>query len=195
MIHPSERVSSVRNYRMPHSSAYDGIFQAVNEDISATSKVHSISVRDLLPKFNPGLLRPLAVCCLTVALFSLLPSTALAAGKAAAVDAGTSGASSGLAAFAANALSFILHLDVHLGEIVAKYGATTYAILFSIIFAETGLVVTPFLPGDSLLFATGALAALGKLNLLALVAVYITAGTLGDALNYSSEFQTASRIC
>ncbi|EFN57258.1 hypothetical protein CHLNCDRAFT_12433, partial [Chlorella variabilis] len=82
-------------------------------------------------------------------------------------------------------LSFILHLDVHLGDIVVKYGRLTYAILFGIVFAETGLVVTPFLPGDSLLFATGALAALGKLNLGALVGCYIVAATLGDAVNYA----------
>lgn len=83
------------------------------------------------------------------------------------------------------AISFVLHLDVHLGDIVSKYGGITYAILFSIVFAETGLVVTPLLPGDSLLFATGALAGLGKLNLVLLLAVYATAATIGDAVNYS----------
>jgi len=83
------------------------------------------------------------------------------------------------------AISFVLHLDVHLGDIVSKYGALTYAILFSIVFAETGLVVTPLLPGDSLLFATGALAALGKLNLVILLTLYATAATIGDAVNYS----------
>lgn len=82
-------------------------------------------------------------------------------------------------------MSFVLHLDVHLGDIVSKYGAITYGILFSIVFAETGLVVTPLLPGDSLLFATGALAALGKLNLFILLTVYVVAATLGDAVNYS----------
>lgn len=82
-------------------------------------------------------------------------------------------------------ISFVLHLDVHLGDIVSKYGAITYGILFSIVFAETGLVVTPLLPGDSLLFATGALAALGKLNLFILLTVYVVAATLGDAVNYS----------
>lgn len=83
------------------------------------------------------------------------------------------------------AISFVLHLDVHLGDIVSKYGALTYAILFSIVFAETGLVVTPLLPGDSLLFATGALAALGRLNVVILLALYATAATIGDAVNYS----------
>ena len=56
-------------------------------------------------------------------------------------------------------IDFVLHLDVHLGQIIVTYGALTYAILFVIIFIETGLVITPFLPGDSLLFAAGALAA------------------------------------
>jgi len=73
----------------------------------------------------------------------------------------------------------------HLGEIVAKYGTATYAILFAIVFAETGLVVTPFLPGDSLLFATGALVALGKMDLVALLGVYTIAAILGDAVNYA----------
>lgn len=81
----------------------------------------------------------------------------------------------------------MLHLDVHLGELIARYGAATYAILFGIVFAETGLVVTPFLPGDSLLFATGALAALGKLKLGALLGVYVVAATLGDAVNYAGS--------
>ena len=140
--------------------------------------------RTLLP---PARLRPLAACCLAAAVLALLPSAALAAKKSAVVAADPS-AGAGLAALASKALSFVLHLDVHLGEIVASYGTATYAILFAIVFAETGLVVTPFLPGDSLLFATGALAALGKLNALALMATYITAATLGDAVNYAGEW-------
>ena len=62
-------------------------------------------------------------------------------------------------------IDFILHLDVHLGQIISAYGSLTYTLLFLIIFVETGLVVTPFLPGDSLLFAVGAFAALGSLNI------------------------------
>lgn len=61
-------------------------------------------------------------------------------------------------------LSYILHLDKHMNALVVKYGMWTYAVLFAIVFAETGLVVTPFLPGDSLLFACGTLSALGTLN-------------------------------
>lgn len=79
---------------------------------------------------------------------------------------------------------FILHIDVHLAQIIATYGVLTYAILFIIIFMETGLVFTPFLPGDSLLFAAGALAALGNLNILALVGLLFCAALIGDTTNY-----------
>ncbi|MDO8610436.1 MAG: hypothetical protein Q7R95_07845, partial [bacterium] len=62
-------------------------------------------------------------------------------------------------------ISFILHIDTHLGEIIVRYGVLSYAILFIIVFAETGFVFTPFLPGDSLLFASGAFSAIGSFNL------------------------------
>ena len=62
-------------------------------------------------------------------------------------------------------INFILHIDTHLGEIILEYGTVSYVILFLIIFAETGFVFTPFLPGDSLLFAAGAFAALGSFNI------------------------------
>ncbi len=78
-----------------------------------------------------------------------------------------------------------LHLDVHLSAITAQYGIWTYAILFLIIFCETGLVVTPFLPGDSLLFVIGNLAALGALDLQTLLILLIIAAILGDSVNYS----------
>jgi len=81
-------------------------------------------------------------------------------------------------------IDFIIHLDVHLGEIISNYGVLTYGILFLIIFAETGFVVTPFLPGDSLLFASGAFAALGSLNVWVLVLLLVTAAVLGDTINY-----------
>ncbi len=81
-------------------------------------------------------------------------------------------------------VSFILHIDVHLAELVAQYGPLTYGILFSIVFAETGFIVTPFLPGDSLLFAIGALSALGSFNLWLSLAVLATAAILGDTVNY-----------
>ncbi|WP_029687428.1 DedA family protein [Tatumella saanichensis] len=84
-------------------------------------------------------------------------------------------------------IDFILHIDVHLAQLVANYGLWIYAILFVIIFCETGLVVTPFLPGDSLLFVGGALAALpsNDLNIHLLLAVIVVAAILGDAVNYS----------
>lgn len=81
-------------------------------------------------------------------------------------------------------IDFILHLDSHLAEIVANYGLLTYLILFAIVFAETGLVVAPFLPGDSLLFAAGAIAALGSLNVWLIVLLLIFAAIAGDTVNY-----------
>ncbi|MBP2167675.1 membrane-associated protein [Erwinia toletana] len=84
-------------------------------------------------------------------------------------------------------VDFILHIDVHLAELVAQYGIWIYAILFLILFCETGLVVTPFLPGDSLLFVAGALAALpgNDLNVHVMVALLVIAAILGDAVNYT----------
>ncbi|WP_337009946.1 DedA family protein [Pantoea sp. AS142] len=84
-------------------------------------------------------------------------------------------------------VDFILHIDVHLAELVAQYGVWIYAILFLILFCETGLVVTPFLPGDSLLFVAGALAALpgNDLNVHLMVALLVVAAILGDAVNYT----------
>lgn len=81
-------------------------------------------------------------------------------------------------------VDFILHIDVHLGEIISNYGVLTYGILFGIIFMETGFVVTPFLPGDSLLFAAGAFAALGSINIWLVVGLLILAAFLGDTVNY-----------
>jgi membrane-associated protein len=81
-------------------------------------------------------------------------------------------------------VDFILHLDVHLVEIFQHYGTLTYAILFLIVFCETGLVVTPFLPGDSLLFAAGSLAAGSTLDIRILLAALFIAPLLGDQVNY-----------
>ena len=77
-----------------------------------------------------------------------------------------------------------LHLDVRLAEFVRLYGVWVYALLFVIVFCETGLVVTPFLPGDSLLFVVGALAAVGNMDLFAVMAVLIVAALCGDNANY-----------
>lgn len=82
-------------------------------------------------------------------------------------------------------LDIVLHLNTHLDGLVAEYGAWVYAILFIIVFCETGLVVTPFLPGDSLLFAVGAIAANGKLDLWLVMGLILVAAILGDSVNYS----------
>jgi membrane-associated protein len=79
----------------------------------------------------------------------------------------------------------VVHLDRHLQWLVANYGVWIYAILFAIVFCETGLVVTPFLPGDSLLFVCGALAAVGGLDMTLLVIVLVSAAVIGDSVNYS----------
>lgn len=81
-------------------------------------------------------------------------------------------------------LDFILHVDQHLVEFVTNYGVWIYGILFLIIFVETGLVVMPFLPGDSLLFAAGALAATGAMDPVVLIILLFIAAVLGDTLNY-----------
>ncbi|EEG07302.1 DedA family protein [Pseudogulbenkiania ferrooxidans] len=82
-------------------------------------------------------------------------------------------------------LDFVLHIDRHLAVLVAQYGPWIYLILFLIVFCETGLVVTPVLPGDSLLFVAGTLAATGGMNAHALVATLIAAAVLGDSVNYT----------
>jgi membrane-associated protein len=91
-------------------------------------------------------------------------------------------------------LDFFLNLDVHLHTFVEHYGLWVYVLLFLIIFAETGLVVTPFLPGDSLLFTTGALAATGILDLWIAVVLILIAAIAGDAVNYSIGHYVGPKI-
>ena len=91
-------------------------------------------------------------------------------------------------------VDIFLHLDTHLTQFVATYGGWVYALLFLIVFAETGLVVTPFLPGDSLLFAAGALAAAGGLNVWAVIALLSVAAVLGDAVNYAAGRFVGPRV-
>lgn len=81
-------------------------------------------------------------------------------------------------------IDIILHLDKYLSDIIQQFGTTTYVILFIIIFAETGLVFTPFLPGDSLLFAAGAFAAIGSFNIWLLSILLFVAAVAGDSMNY-----------
>ena len=82
-------------------------------------------------------------------------------------------------------IDFILHFDKHLLEFVREYGSWVYGILFTIVFAETGFVVTPFLPGDSLLFAAGALCATGVLSITAMLGLLVFAAFAGNTVNYA----------
>ena len=91
-------------------------------------------------------------------------------------------------------IDLVVHLDDHLQALVASYGAWVYLILFLIVFCETGLVVTPFLPGDSLLFVAGAIAAAGGMNIHLLVLLLIIAAILGDAVNYSVGHYIGPRV-
>lgn len=91
-------------------------------------------------------------------------------------------------------LDFVLQIDEKLKVFVADYGHVTYLILFAIIFCETGLVVTPILPGDSLLFAAGALAGVGSLNLATLLVLLSVAAILGDAVNYSIGYYLGPKV-
>lgn len=91
-------------------------------------------------------------------------------------------------------IDLVLHLDDHLQALVVNYGAWVYLILFLIVFCETGLVVTPFLPGDSLLFVAGAIAAGGGMNVHLLVVMLIIAAILGDAVNYSIGHYIGPRV-
>jgi membrane-associated protein len=81
-------------------------------------------------------------------------------------------------------IDLFLHLDQHLGQLISQYGTWTHLILFLIVFCETGLVITPFLPGDSLLFAAGTFAALGALDLWLIILLLTIAAILGDTVNY-----------
>jgi len=90
-------------------------------------------------------------------------------------------------------IGIFLHLDTYLADIIARYGTWTYGIVFAVIFLETGLVVTPFLPGDSLLFAAGTFAALGALNVWALIGLLCVAAIAGDTVNYWIGHQLGDR--
>lgn len=96
--------------------------------------------------------------------------------------------------FISKLIDIILHLDKYLNVIIQNYGVWTYALIFVIIFCETGLVVTPFLPGDSILFATGALSANGTLNLFLLFIVFYSAAVIGDTVNYHIGKKIGNKI-
>ena len=91
-------------------------------------------------------------------------------------------------------VDFIVHIDVHLAQIIQDYNTWTYGILFAIVFAETGFVVTPFLPGDSLIFAAATFAAKGSLNPWLIFITMATAGIIGDGVNYSIGHYIGPRV-
>lgn len=92
-------------------------------------------------------------------------------------------------------ISFIIHIDVHLEEIIRDFGNWSYLILFAIVFVETGVVVFPFLPGDSLLFASGTLAAaMGAFDMWILIPVFLAAAILGDTMNYHIGHKVGTSI-
>jgi membrane-associated protein len=96
--------------------------------------------------------------------------------------------------FIKHIIDLFLHLDSHLLEIIQNYGVWTYAILFLIVFCETGLVITPFLPGDSLLFAAGIFAGTGSLQIGWLLLILFAAAILGDAVNYSIGYRIGKKL-
>ena len=96
--------------------------------------------------------------------------------------------------FFSELVDLVLHIDQHLTDAAMKYGGWIYGILFTIVFAETGLVVTPFLPGDSLLFAAGAIAATGALDVRLVGGLMIVAAILGNTINYSIGRSAGARI-
>ncbi len=91
-------------------------------------------------------------------------------------------------------ISYFLHLDQHLGNVINDYGYWTYFVLFMIVFCETGLVILPILPGDSLLFAAGTFAAISSLNIYYLIPLLIIAAVLGDALNYKIGYTLGPKV-
>lgn len=91
-------------------------------------------------------------------------------------------------------IDIILHIDKYLNVIIQNFGVWTYVVLFLIIFCETGLVIMPFLPGDSFLFATGAIAALGSLNILTLFILFYLAAVIGDTVNYHIGKKIGSKV-
>jgi membrane-associated protein len=91
-------------------------------------------------------------------------------------------------------IDFVLHLNKHMETLVHDYGPWVYLFLFLIVFAETGLVVTPFLPGDSLLFATGAICAGGSLDVTTMILLLIVAAILGDTVNYAIGYRVGPKV-
>lgn len=174
-IRPKKYASRIQQQSSCRQQRDDMCYMRMNATASATCTARDMATQDVRrsPIFTP-LFRicALALVVTTVAWGSLALSSHAAAGAPAS-------ASSGLLS---RIFNFVMHLDTHLTDLIADHGSRgVYGVLFAIVFAETGLVITPFLPGDSLLFAAGCLPAL---NFWALLATFITAASLGDAFNY-----------
>ncbi len=162
-----------RRTRASETSARDVVVGAGKADDAGTTRA----------RVGGGAGKALRVCafaaCAMAVTAMVMPEGALAAKASAAASA------AGGESVLAKALSWVMHLDKHLAELFVSQGKMAYGILFAIVFAETGFVVTPFLPGDSLLFATGALGALGVVNFPLTCALLFAAAVLGDTVNYS----------
>lgn len=164
-----------------HGSSVPAVFpsvSAVQPIASASPGISDCTANPRLPKFQ-RLILAVSLFAAFISVAHLFPAAASAAAGAA-----TSAAQDTASATSGGLLSFILHLDKHISAMITNHGTTTYAILWAIVFCETGLVLTPFLPGDSLLFAAGAFAGMGRLNIGWLFAVFLTSAILGDAVNY-----------
>lgn len=178
----AKAAAAARDYH--HESEEDTTISTVNSTTTTIQKrvlnENNASQKrrnKLLGLFGKGSMMFVLVAMMVTASALLFPETALAKSKAVIAEQ-----SSGFSVKVI--LDWILHLDKHLVELFATSGKMAYGVLFGIIFAETGFVVTPFLPGDSLLFACGALGAIGVLNFPLVYGLLFLAAVLGDTVNY-----------
>jgi len=174
------KAAAARDYHHHHHQSEDTTISTVNSTTTIHKRVLNENASQkrrnkLLGLFRKGSMFVLVAMITASAL--LFPETALAKSKAVIAEQ-----SSGFSVKVI--LDWILHLDKHLVELFATSGKMAYGVLFGIIFAETGFVVTPFLPGDSLLFACGALGAIGVLNFPLVYGLLFLAAVLGDTVNY-----------
>jgi len=182
----AKAAAAARDYhQQQHQSEEDTTISSVNSTTTTTIQKRVLNENNasqkrrnkLLGLFGKGSMMFVLVAMMVTASALLFPETALAKSKAVIAEQ-----SSGFSVKVI--LDWILHLDKHLVELFATSGKMAYGVLFGIIFAETGFVVTPFLPGDSLLFACGALGAIGVLNFPLVYGLLFLAAVLGDTVNY-----------
>ena len=182
----AKAAAAARDYhRQQQQSEEDTTISSVNSTTTRTIQERVLNENNasqkrrnkLLGLFGKGSMMFVLVAMMVTASALLFPETALAKSKAVIAEQ-----SSGFSVKVI--LDWILHLDKHLVELFATSGKMAYGVLFGIIFAETGFVVTPFLPGDSLLFACGALGAIGVLNFPLVYGLLFLAAVLGDTVNY-----------